>query len=415
MIKTYKCSLNFFDYHFQKYTKTTKLRYSLWKDIRKFIKTLRLEENLNPNKDLLDFEEETTEHGTKLFIFYNPFDTLLCESVKIDDEVFTHYLLEKIREEKKNKMASINYNVDPNTITSTSTSTNYTASTTSNGTTSNYTINTGPITPDSTWWKPNIDESIWWQPNITTTTGGTHTIDTGKVEIKAKEISLNGEKVTINGKEVMSAKEEKNMKNKFGINFDFGPVTDSNIAVCPFGIAIKNKEGNFCYFDKNKGEIVDCTPFTFDSKKFLFKMPCALSAVAPADIIMHQGVPMFVKDVEDVEGRIVVIDISVGEEKYILPTRNMFGFLFVTKIVSFLDMQNCNATADSPFGNMLPFLMLMDNDKDLDPTMLLMMSGVKGSNMDMSTMFQNPLMMYMMMKDDKDLSKLLPFMLMNNK
>ena len=304
-------------------------------------------------------------------------------------------------------MTSTNYNVDPNTIATTSTSSSCTVGISSN-TTSNMNINTGPITADP----------AWWQPIPATTTGKSYgyfdPVNTEKVEIKAKEIALNGEKVTINGKEV-NKKEEKNMKNKFGINFDFGPVTDSNIAVCPFGVAIKNKEGNFCYFDKNKGEIVDCTPFTFDSKKFLFKMPCALSAVAPADIIMHQGVPMFVKDVEDVEGRIVVIDISVGEEKYILPTRNMFGFLFVTKIVSFLDMQNCNATVDSPFGNMLPFLMLMDNDKDLDPTMLLMMGGVNGSNMDMSTMFQNPLMMYMMMKDnDKDLSKLLPFMLMNN-
>lgn len=235
-----------------------------------------------------------------------------------------------------------------------------------------------------------------------------------KVEIKAKEIALNGEKITFNNKEIF--KKEENMKNNLGLNFDFGAITDSNIAVCPSGIAIKNKEGNYCYFDKNKGEIVDCTPFTFDSKKFLFKMPCAISAISISDIIMHHGVPMFVKGVEDDEGRILVIDISAGEEKYILPTRNMFGFNFVTKVVSLLDMQNCNASENAPFGNILPLLMLMEDGKDLDPMMLLMMSGINGSkNMDMSAMFQNPLMMYMMMKDDKDLSKMIPFILMNNK
>lgn len=323
-----------------------------------------------------------------LLIYDDPFH-LSSINLKIRDYNFIKYLLEKIEEA-----------IEITTTTTTSTATINTVSTP----VSNSLYWDTTTTPISNM--PICDRKTYEVPFYNN--------DNNKVEIKAKEITLNGEKITFSGKEIF--KKEENMKNNLGLNFDFGAITDSNIAVCPSGIAIKNKEGNYCYFDKNKGEIVDCTPFTFDSKKFLFKMPCAISAISISDIIMHHGVPMFVKGVEDEEGRILVIDISVGEEKYILPTRNMFGFNFVTKVVSLLDMQNCNASENAPFGNILPLLMLMEDGKDLDPMMLLMMGGINGSKtMDMSTMFQNPLMMYMMMKDDKDLSKMIPFILMSNK
>ena len=79
-------------------------------------------------------------------------------------------------------------------------------------------------------------------------------------------------------------------------------------------------------------------------------------------------------------------------------------------------MKNCGANADAPFGNMLPFLMLMKDGKDLDPMMLLMMGGFNGSaNMNaFGPMMQNPLMMYMLMQKDSNLSKMLPFLLMQN-
>jgi hypothetical protein len=124
---------------------------------------------------------------------------------------------------------------------------------------------------------------------------------------------------------------------------------------------------------------------------------------------------MFVKGVEDEDGRIMVIDIAEAEEKYILPTRNMFGFDFVTKVVSFMDMKNTGACADNPFGNMLPFLMLMKNDdENLDPMMLLMMNGGQIGGMNMDAFTKNPLMMYMMMKDNKNLKDMLPFLMMTS-
>lgn len=219
--------------------------------------------------------------------------------------------------------------------------------------------------------------------------------------------------ITINGKKVLTEEDPMTTKD-FGLNFDFGPVTDNILAVCPFGVAAKNPDGGYCYYDPKEKKIMDCTPFTFDTKKFLFKMPVAIAAVAVGDVIMHRGFPMFVKSVEDEDGRIIVIDIAEGEEKYILPTRNMFGFDFVTKVVSFIDMKNSGACADNPFGNMLPLMFLMKDDKDLDPMMLLMMNGGQIGGMNMDAFAKNPLMMYMMMKDNKNLKDMLPFLMMTS-
>lgn len=231
------------------------------------------------------------------------------------------------------------------------------------------------------------------------------------IDVGGVVIDKNG--ITINGKKVLTEEDPMTTKD-FGLNFDFGPVTDNTLAVCPFGIAAKNPEGGYCYYDPKEKKIMDCTPFTFDTKKFLFKMPVAIAAVTVGDVIMHRGFPMFVKGVEDEDGRIMVIDIAEAEEKYILPTRNMFGFDFVTKVVSFMDMKNTGACVDNPFGNMLPLLMLMKDDKDLDPMMLLMMNGGQIGGMNMDAFTKNPLMMYMMMKDSKNLKDMLPFLMMTS-
>ena len=251
-----------------------------------------------------------------------------------------------------------------------------------------------------------------WNNTWTTVSTPSYNFNNGSFDVGGVTIKKDG--ITINGKKVLTEEDPMTTKD-FGLNFDFGPVTDNTLAVCPFGIAAKNPDGGYCYYDPKEKKIMDCTPFTFDTKKFLFKMPVAIAAVTVGDVIMHRGFPMFVKGVEDEDGRIMVIDIAEAEEKYILPTRNMFGFDFVTKVVSFMDMKNTGACADNPFGNMLPFLILMKNDdENLDPMMLLMMNGGQIGGMNMDAFTKNPLMMYMMMKDNKNLKDMLPFLMMTS-
>ena len=193
-----------------------------------------------------------------------------------------------------------------------------------------------------------------------------------------------------------------------GFNFDFGPCTNDQVRMSMYGLAIKNASGEWVSY--NDGQVVNVDVLNFDGAKYMFKMPVAVKDIAVGDIVIHNRVPMFV---ESVENGIHVVDIRAGEKKEILPTTNMFGFNFVTKIVSMFNAFQSSPTPDQPFGNMLPFLMLNGEDgKSVDSDtmlMFMMMQGQTGS----ANIFANPMMLYFLMKD-KGGNDILPLMLMMN-
>lgn len=180
------------------------------------------------------------------------------------------------------------------------------------------------------------------------------------------------------------------MRRMFG-NLEFGPVKGINIS--HLGIALKNAAGNMVSYDRQNGEIIDVDLIDFNAENMVYAMPCAIKDIKKGDVIRHvNGNAVFVTGTE---GGIHVIDVAAGEKKEILPTKSMFGFDFVTKIVSLIDFSAMNASADQPFGNMLPLMMLSDNKssmRDMLPMMMLMNGGNFGS-FDMS----NPLMMMALM------------------
>ena len=190
-----------------------------------------------------------------------------------------------------------------------------------------------------------------------------------------------------------------------GFNFDFGPCSNDNIRMSMYGLAVQNNAGIWVSY--NKGSIVDVDVFNFDGRQYMFKMPVAIKDIKVGDIVIHNRVPMFVTSTEG--GSISAVDVRAGEAKTIIPTTNMFGFNFVTKIVSMFDAFTGAPTADQPFGNMLPFIMMGEN-KDIDPMMMFMMMNQGGAGFDMS----NPMMLYFMFgKDGKSSDWMLPMMMMN--
>jgi hypothetical protein len=185
-------------------------------------------------------------------------------------------------------------------------------------------------------------------------------------------------------------KEKENMDtNKMFANFDFGPVA-SHIRMSPYGLAMKNADGKYVSYDRNSGNIVDVEIFNFDAQKFLYKMPVAVNAVAIGDIVVHMRKAMFVSAVNG--NRISVIDIYNGEVKDIMPTTSPFGFNFITKVVSLIDMSGANA--ETPFGNMLPLLMMGEGQDFKDILPLMLMTGNAGA---FGNMAQNPLMLCALM------------------
>lgn len=202
-------------------------------------------------------------------------------------------------------------------------------------------------------------------------------------------------------------KENNKMKN---FNFDFGPCNPETIRMSMYGLAIKNSTGTWVSYNPATKQIIDVDVLNFDGAKFLYKMPVALKEVKAGDIVVHNRKPMFVTAPStDGSNALQVVDIYAGEEKCIVPPVNMFGFNFVTRVVSLFGELSQNApSADAPFGNMLPFLLMNDN-KDIDPMAMMLMMGQGGTNF-----ASNPMMMYFLMKDgdDKDILPLL-FMMSN--
>ena len=111
---------------------------------------------------------------------------------------------------------------------------------------------------------------------------------------------------------------------------------------------------------------------------------------------------------------ITAVDVKAGEKKIILPTKSMFGFDFVTKLVCLIDFGAMNASEENPFGNMMPLLLLGNRDSygrndNMSTLLMLSMMGGGKMNFDMS----NPLMLLALMGNGGS-DDILPFLLMMN-
>ena len=178
---------------------------------------------------------------------------------------------------------------------------------------------------------------------------------------------------------------KENKKMKFG-KFNFGPITDGSVAMSIRGLAVKNTAGEFVAYDEKNDEIIEVTGMTFDCGNMIFAVPVALKDVAMGDVIVHNKHYCYVMDGD--ETVLNVIDVSDGTIKDIMPAKSPFGFNYVTKVISLMDIGK--ASADSPFGdNFLTMMYMMGGDIDSKMLPLLMMQ--KGDKMD-------PMMLALLLK-----------------
>jgi hypothetical protein len=191
--------------------------------------------------------------------------------------------------------------------------------------------------------------------------------------------------------------------------FDFGSCENDNVKMSMYGLAVKNATGSWVSYDAKTKTIIDVDILNFDGGKYMYKMPVALKDVAIGDVVIHNRKPVFVTAVaSEGDGRISAVDPAAGEEKIILLTRSPFGFDFVTKVVSLFEGFADGASKDSPFGNILPFILMNDSHGSNDLLPLLFM--VNGGKIDMS----NPMMLYFLAKGTNGSSDALPFLFLAN-
>ena len=253
-----------------------------------------------------------------------------------------------------------------------------------------------------------------WKYDTITTTGTPITVNTydatrGCVNVDLdNEVKDNLKKISDRLDKLENKKEDKKMKM---FNFDFGPIKDNDaIRMSPYGIAVKNVNGTYQAYDKVNGEMMDVDVFNFKADNMFFKMPVAVDAVAVGDVIIFNRKPCFVFGFSE-QGDVIVIDIALGEKKTILPNKSPFNFNYITKVVSLMDNMFGGSTpsAENPFGNILPFMMMSDDSsmKDMLPMMMFMNSGG-------ATNTNSNLMLYLMMQDgNKDMDKWMPLLFMN--
>lgn len=256
-----------------------------------------------------------------------------------------------------------------------------------------------------------------------------NTISSGvdRVSAKIDEVVSNVESLReeVNKDKVFDKKEKETMMK--GINFEFGPVNNDKIRMSAYGIAIKNVDDTYVSYDSTNHQIVNVEIFNFNAKNMMFKMPVALSAVQVGDVVIHNRKPMFITEFSnDGSNTLTCIDVYNGEKKNIIPTVNMFGFNFVTKVVTAFNMMGVNAapSAEQPFGNMLPFMMMMNEcgdeganeNKDMSPmTMMAMMTMMNGQQRNDTMGMMNPMFLAMMMDkgNDSNMGMMMAAMMMN--
>lgn len=192
---------------------------------------------------------------------------------------------------------------------------------------------------------------------------------------------------TINNNKKKKENKEKPMNTNDMFNFDFGPIKDSKIRMSMYGFAIPNSTGKYVSYDIEHNRIMDVQILNFACAGMFYKIPKPLNKINVGDVVYHNGIPMFVREISEDRTRFTVIDTNEGTEKSILPAHSPFGFDYLTTLVSLMDSFDMPADEDNPFGHMLPLILLNNsNDNNSMLPLMMMMSG----KMDMN----NPMMLF---------------------
>ena len=67
------------------------------------------------------------------------------------------------------------------------------------------------------------------------------------------------------------------------IKFDFGPVSDKQFRMSPYGIAVATNANGWVSYNPKTGEVFNVDIINFDISKLIYKMPVASNAIAIGD------------------------------------------------------------------------------------------------------------------------------------
>lgn len=195
-----------------------------------------------------------------------------------------------------------------------------------------------------------------------------------------------------------------NMFGNMFKNMKFGKLETNDIKYSMKGIAFKTTDGDYVCYNPD---------FTFTNVANMvmdmpmFAMPVSKDQIKVGDVIDHNGTWVIVSDVTPSE--IKVARPWTKEIVSVIPETSIFGFSFYTKVINPFESFGATATADNPFGNMLPLMLMSGGDIKNSNDMLMMMLAFGGGKID----FSNPMMMYMLMGDKSNTNDMLMMMMLS--
>ena len=173
-------------------------------------------------------------------------------------------------------------------------------------------------------------------------------------------------------------------------DFYCGPATDVKMSI--YGPAFRVISGggervSETYVAYHKSEYIDVMGALLDISNCAYVMPVAAKTVKKGDFIRHCGSWVRILSIKEdtIEGE----NVNTRTIIKIRPTKNMFGFNFYSKLITFDIMSG--TSEDNPFGNILPMLLLGGNNSEMSDILPFMM--MTNNDFDMN----NPMMMYFLM------------------
>lgn len=196
-----------------------------------------------------------------------------------------------------------------------------------------------------------------------------------------------------------------NMFNNVMKDFYCGPATDVKMSI--YGPAFRavssgGEKIRDTYVTYHDGDYIDVLDGILDINNCAYVMPIAAKSVRKGDFIRNCGTWLRVTSVTD--------EVIEGESVYsrniikVRPTKNMFGFNFYLKLMTFDIMGS--TSEDNPFGNLLPLIILGNKDSKMNDMLPLMFMN---KDFDMS----NPMMMYLLANKNDSNNNLMTIMMMN--
>lgn len=209
-----------------------------------------------------------------------------------------------------------------------------------------------------------------------------HSIDLSENDVEYYICAENNIGMKKEEKKYIHRKETEDMFEKIFKGFTIGAIKDNSVKMSVNGVAFMAADGKYITVNKKDNSRMEVEDFILDEfPTMAFSIPVGKNNVKSGDFIYHNGGWCLVLEV--LKDTLKVEKIFSQEIVEIRPTKNIFGFDFYVKLLTF-DM-NLMGDNNNPFGSLLMYGLLSKEKNrgknSMSDLFILMMLGKQNSDM----------------------------------